>query len=117
MKRKKAKKPDRKARPRNEITEEEVEMFLSTVRNFEKGYPKLRDLRMLLPSMDPYKINVVLKYLERSKAIIVDNDGYIIWTRSEAPDQMTFGDVANISDEMKKFLEKKEDSEEESQVS
>ncbi len=117
MKRKKAKKPDRKARPRNEITEAEVATFLSAVRNFDNGYPKLRDLRTLLPSMDPYKINVVLKYLERSKIIIVDNDGYIIWTRSDAPDQMTLGDVATISDEMRKFLENKEESEEEGQVS
>ncbi len=116
MKRKKAKKPDRKARPRNEVTEEEVETFLSAIRNFGDGYPKLRDLRMLLPSMDPYKINVVLKYLERSKSIIVDNDGYIIWTRSEAPEQLSLGDVANISDELKKFLEWREDDEEKGQV-
>ncbi|AIC14418.1 hypothetical protein [Nitrososphaera viennensis] len=102
-------KPDRKARPRNEITEQEVETFLSAIRNFgnNSGYPKLRDLRTLLPSMDPYKINVVLKYLERSKAIIVDNDGYIVWIRGDALDQLTLGDVANISDDLKEFLGKK----------
>jgi hypothetical protein len=113
MKRKKTKKPDRTARPRNEITEEEVETFLSAIRNFGNGYPKLRDLRTLLPSMDLYKINVILKYLERSKAIIVDNDGYIVWTRGDAPDQLTLGDVASISDELKEFLEKKEEKEKE----
>ncbi|MEO9363730.1 MAG: hypothetical protein ABI348_07505 [Nitrososphaera sp.] len=103
-------KPDRKARPRNEITEQEVEEFLSAIRGFENGYPKLRDLRTLLPSMDLYKINVVLKYLERSKAIIVDNDGYIVWTRGDAPDQLTLGDVADISDDLREFLEKEKES-------
>lgn len=107
MKRRKLK-PDRKARPRNEMTEQEVEEFLSAIRNFSggSGYPKLRDLRKLLPSMDLYKINVVLRYLERSKAIIVDNDGYIVWTRQDAPDRLTLGDVANISDDLKEFLER-----------
>ncbi len=101
----KKKKPDRKARPANEITEQEVETFLSTIRNFN-GYPKLRDLGRLLPSLSGYKINVILRYLERSKTIIVDNDGYIVWTRKDAPDQLTLADVANMSDDLKEFLEK-----------
>ncbi len=121
MKHRKKTKPDRKARPRNEITEQEVEEFLSAVRNFDgdSDYPKLRDLRKLLPSMDLYKINVILRYLERSKAIIVDNDGYIVWTRTVGePDWLTLGEVANISDELKEFLGKgeseiEEDGEEE----
>lgn len=98
------KKPDRKARPANEITEQEVEEFLSAIKGFD-GYPKLRDLGKLLPSLSGYKINVILRYLERSKTIIVDNDGYIVWTRKEAPDQLTLGDVASMSDELKDFLE------------
>jgi hypothetical protein len=101
----KRKKPDRKARPANEITEEEVQAFLSAIQNFD-GYPKLRDLGKLLPSMSGYKINVILRYLERSKTIIVDNDGYIVWTRKEAPDQLTLGDVASMSDDLKEFLER-----------
>jgi hypothetical protein len=51
-----------------------------------------------------------LKYLERSKAIIVDNDGYIVWTRGDAPDQLTLGDVADISDDLKEFLAKEKES-------
>lgn len=101
----KRKKPDRKARPANEITEEEVATFLSAIQNFD-GYPKLRDLGKLLPSMSGYKINVILRYLERSKTIIVDNDGYIVWTRKDAPDHLTLADVANMSDELKEFLKK-----------
>lgn len=101
----KRKKPDRKTRPANEITEQEVETFLSAIQNFD-GYPKLRDLGRLLPSMSGYKINVILRYLERSKTIIVDNDGYIVWTRKEAPDHLTLADVASMSDDLKEFLGK-----------
>jgi hypothetical protein len=36
----------------------------------------------------------------------VDNDGYIVWTKKDAPDQLTLGDVASMSDELKDFLEK-----------
>jgi len=56
--------------------------------------------------MDVYKINIILRYLERLKSIIVDNDGYIVWTRDEVPDLMTLGEVANISDDLKEFLKK-----------
>lgn len=99
----KRKKPDRKARPANEITEQEVGAFLSAIQNF-KGYPKLRDLGRLLPSMSGYKINVILRYLERSKAIVVDNDGYITWVRKDRPDALTLADVADMDNELKKFL-------------
>jgi hypothetical protein len=105
---------NRKGRPRNEITEVEVETFLSALRNYA-GYPKLRDLKTLLPSMDLYKINVILRYLERSGVIIVDNDGYIIWIRnSNTPEFLTLGDVANLSDDLKKYLAKEEGEEGES---
>lgn len=103
MKRRK-KKPDRKARPANEITEQEVEEFLAAIRAFE-GYPRLRDLGSLMPSMSGYKINVILRYLQRLGSIVVDNDGYITWTRNgEGKESLTLGDVANLSDDMKKFL-------------
>ena len=100
------KKPDRKARPANEITEQEVEEFLAAIRGFD-GYPRLRDLGSLLPSMSGYKINVILRYLQRLGSIVVDNDGYITWTRQEGgtgKENMTLGDVANLSDDVKKFL-------------
>jgi hypothetical protein len=99
----KRKKPDRKAKPANEITEEEVNAFLEAVKNFD-GYPKLRDLGRLLPGMSGLKINVILRYLERSGAIIVDNDGYITWVRKDASEQLTLGDVASISKELQEYL-------------
>lgn len=105
----KHKKPNRKARPANEITEQEVEEFLAAVRNFE-GYPKLRDLSRLLSSMSSYKINVILRYLERAKTIIVDNDGYITWIRKDGPESLMLADVADIDEELKKFLLKDEEN-------
>jgi hypothetical protein len=36
----------------------------------------------------------------------VDNDGYIVWTRKDAPDQLTLADVASMSDDLKEFLGK-----------
>ena len=99
---------DRKAKPANEITEQEIEIFLRAIKDF-KGYPRVRDLATLIPSLDAYKINIVLRYLERSKMIIVDNDGYITWIRTGRPNSLTLGDVANIDARLKDFLE--EDSE------
>lgn len=105
---KKRKKPDRHARPANEITEEEVSSFLEAIRNFS-GYPKVRDLGKMFPHLSPFKINVILRYLERSKLIVVDSESHITWVRKDAPDQLTIADVADISDELKEYLSGKEE--------
>ncbi len=75
------------------------------IRNFD-DYPKLRDLRRMLPSLTPIRINVILNYLERSGAIVIDADGYITWIRNEGPGRMTLGEVANLSSDLKELLEK-----------
>jgi hypothetical protein len=75
------------------------------IRAFD-GYPKLRDLRRMLPSLTPVRINVILHYLERSGAIVIDADGYITWIRNEGPGRMTLGEVANMSSDLKELLEK-----------
>lgn len=101
---KRRKKPNRKAKPANEIAEHEVDIFLQAINRFE-GYPRLRDLGRLLPAMSDYKINVILRYLQRLGSIVVDNDGYITWTRKErGKESLTLGDVADLSDDVKKFL-------------
>ena len=79
---------------------------MQAIRNF-KGYPKLRDLRRILPSFTPLQVNVIVRYLERSKTIVIDNDGYIIWMRNEDLGQLTFGEVANMSSDFKELLEKR----------
>lgn len=99
---------DRKARSANEITEQEVSAFLEAIRGFD-GYPRLRDLGGLLPSMSDYKINVVLRYLQRKGDIIVDNDGYISWVRPPEggeKESLTLADVASMSDDVKRLLSK-----------
>ena len=79
---------------------------MQAIRNF-KGYPKLRDLRRILPSFTPLQVNVIVRYLERSRTIVIDNDGYIIWMRNEDLGQLTFGEVANMSSDFKELLEKR----------
>jgi hypothetical protein len=78
---------------------------LQAIRNFE-GYPKLRDIRKMLPSLTPVQINVISKYLERSGTIVIDADGYITWMRNEDPGQLTLGEVANMSSDLKRLLDK-----------
>jgi len=78
---------------------------LQAIRNFD-GYPKLRDLRKVLPSLTPVQINVIAHYLERSGAIVIDSDGYITWMRNEELGQLTLGEVATMSSDLKELLEK-----------
>jgi hypothetical protein len=79
---------------------------LQAIRDFE-GYPKLKDLRMMLPSLTPVQINAIVHYLDRSGVIVIDTDGYIIWMRKEGLGQrLTFGEVAEISSDLKELLEK-----------
>ena len=78
---------------------------MQAIRDFE-GYPKLRDVRRMLPSLTPVQINVIAQYLERSGAIVIDADGYITWMRNEDPGQLTLGEVAEMSSDLQKLLEK-----------
>jgi hypothetical protein len=78
---------------------------LQAIRNFD-GYPKLKTLRKMLPSLTPVQINVIAHYLERSGAIVIDSDGYITWLRNENRGQLTLGEVADMSNDLKELLEK-----------
>jgi hypothetical protein len=44
------------------------------------------------------KITTILRYLERSKRLILDSDGYIIWIRQDNnnDDRLSFAEVANF---------------------
>jgi hypothetical protein len=44
------------------------------------------------------KITTILRYLERSKRLILDSDGYIIWIRQDNSnvDWLSFAEVANF---------------------
>lgn len=56
-------------------------------------------------SLTPLQINVIVRYLERSGAIVIDTEGYIIWARKEH-DQLTLGEVAEISRDLKDYLKR-----------
>ena len=60
----------------------------------------------MLPSLTPLQINVILKYLQRSGALEIDLDGYIIWVRKGNQGGMTLGDVAEMSSELKDYLQR-----------
>jgi hypothetical protein len=101
----KPRKSHRNARPANEVSEDDINAFLQAIRDFE-DYPKLRDIRRMLPSLTPLQINVIAKYLERSGKIVIDADGYITWMRNEDPGQLTLAEVAEMSSDLKELLEK-----------
>ena len=45
------------------------------------------------------KITTILRYLERSKRLILDSDGYIIWIRQDNNNnvnRLSFAEVANF---------------------
>ena len=58
----------------------------------------------MLPSFTPVRINVILHYLERSGAIVIDADGYITWIRNEGLGHLTLGEVANMKATSKNCL-------------
>ena len=58
--------------------------------------------------MDQFKINTILRYLERSKRLEIDLDGNIIWTRQDSDNnQLSLAERANISKEFLDLYSKK----------
>jgi hypothetical protein len=78
----------------------------------EGRYPKIRDLQQLLrPRLDLFKINTILRYLERSKRLESDLDGNIIWIRENSnnnADQLSLAERADLSKEFLDFFSKKD---------
>lgn len=99
-----ARKPRRKLKPANEVSEDDINALLQAIKSFD-GYPKLKDLGRMVPSLTPLQINVIVRYLERSGAIVIDTEGYIVWARREH-DRLTLGEVAKISGDLKGYLDK-----------
>jgi hypothetical protein len=95
----------KKLRPSNEVTEDDLNFFLTRIKKVN-GYPKVRDLQKLLrPTLNLVKINAILRYLEKSKRLEIDLDGNIIWIREEqnlTNHYLSLAEVANVSQE---FLE------------
>ncbi|MGI0031529.1 MAG: hypothetical protein ACRD80_08085 [Nitrososphaeraceae archaeon] len=95
----------------NEITDEDINYFLTTLRKVEGGYPRIRDLRRILePRLNLFKVNTILRYLERSKRLQTDLDGNIIWIREDNnnANQLSLGERAYISKEFLDYFSKNE---------
>ena len=95
----------------NEITDEDINYFLTTLRKVEGGYPRIRDLRRILePRLNLFKINTILRYLERSKRLQTDLDGNIIWIREDNnnANQLSLGERAYVSKEFLDYFSKNE---------
>jgi hypothetical protein len=85
---------------------------LTSIKKVEGSYPKIRDLQKLLrPKLDLFKINTILKYLERAKRLETDLDGNIIWIRediSNSTNKLSLAERANLSKEFLDFFSKKD---------
>jgi hypothetical protein len=107
---KKRKFTKKKQRATNEITEEDLDFFLDTIKNIG-GYPKVRDLKTLLePKLNLVKINAILRYLEKSKRLEIDLDGNIIWIREEGFNHhsVSVAEVANLSPAFQEYFSTKD---------
>ncbi len=58
----------------------------------------------MVPALTPEQLNAAVRYLERTGTIVIDGDGYIVWSRNETRDSLTLGDVAVFSEEFNKFV-------------
>lgn len=90
--------------PVNEIKQEDITLFLSTIQQ-SKEYTKVRDLQKILRgNLNSIKVNTIFKYLVRSKIIEVDLDGNIIWIKKTENNQTRFWEMASISKDFRKLL-------------
>ena len=58
----------------------------------------------MAPSLTPLQINVIVRYLEKSGAIVLDSESHIIWARKDQV-RLTLGEVGEISADLKEYLE------------
>ena len=82
---------------------------MTSIKKVEGSYPKIRDLQKLLrPRLDLFKINTILRYLQRDKRLETDLDGNIIWIRedSNSANKLSLAERANLSKEFLDFFSK-----------
>jgi len=88
----------------NQITEPEIELFLKTLRGITP-YPKIRDLNKVFKNkLSPIKVNIILRYLERSNTVEVDLDGNVIWIRENDNNEAALHERANFSSEFIEYI-------------
>ena len=81
----------------------EISAVFQAIKDFD-GYPRLRDVRRMAPSLSPLQLNVIIRYLEKSGDIILDAESNIVWARRDQ-ERLTLGDVAEIGEEVRDYLE------------
>jgi hypothetical protein len=101
----------RKVMSINEITDEDINHFITTLRKVEGSYPRVRDLgKILRPRLNLFKINRILRYLESSERLQTDVDGNIIWIREDnkSTNLLCLRERANLSEGFIEYLSKNE---------
>jgi hypothetical protein len=85
----------------------------------EGSYPRVRDLGKILgPRLNLYKIDRILRYLERSERLQIDVDGNIIWIREDnkSTNLLTLREGARLSNEFMDYLLRNEKCQSEQNV-
>jgi hypothetical protein len=85
----------------------------------EGSYPRVRDLGKILgPRLNLYKIDRILRYLERSERLQIDIDGNIIWIRedSKSNNLLSLRERASLSNGFIDYLLKNEKCQSEKNV-
>ena len=59
----------------------------------------------MVPSLAALQVKVIVQYLERNGTIVIDSGGHIVWTRTERQ-QLTLGEVADFSRDVKEYLDR-----------
>ena len=83
---------------------------MTSIKKVEGSYPKIRDLQKLLrPRLDLFKINTILRYLERDKRLETDLDGNIIWIREDSNEanKLSLAERADLSKDFLDFFSRK----------
>lgn len=73
----------------------------------EGSYPKVRDLGKIIgPRLNLYKIDRILRYLERARQLQIDVDGNIIWIREDnkSANLLSLRERASLSNEFIDYL-------------
>ena len=85
----------------------------------EGSYPRVRDLAKILgPNLNLYKIDRILRYLDRSERLQIDVDGNIIWIREDnkSTNLLSLRERANLSNEFLDYLLRNEKCQSEKNV-
>ena len=68
-------------------------------------YPKIRDLNKVFKNkLSPLQVNIILRYLEKSKTVELDLDGNVIWIRDNETNQATLCERATFSSEFIEYI-------------